>query len=218
MATSYEIGQYRYNSNYDYINLISTTTENSNIKSDCIRAPYKDVKIKLPETSLGQSIVQYGQTYYMELTIPQDYQCDMKINLKLCPDSNNNIDTSRFQTIRQLIIPSLNNNNNNNSNVKEIIFYDNPNNNPTADFSYQFIESSDRIGSNKVYCSSSDGTPRILTSHIYYLAEDFKGLYRKISGEDILVTKNNNFDEPGYYQYVTYGGTVGSSTNPLFVT
>lgn len=104
---SYGMGQYRYNKNYNYINLYE-------IKSDKIKyiteTSYQDIVVDLPviggSGSTQVPLVQYGRTFYMRLTVPQNSQYDTTLNLKLCPiASNGTIDTSRFQHIKRLVVP-----------------------------------------------------------------------------------------------------------------
>lgn len=109
-TTSYGMGQYRYNKTYDYIleYPIDNETDYGDEKST---REYQNVYIKLPQitTNIQQGVsmplVQYGRTFYMRLTIPQNNQFDMKINLKLCPESGNGPDITRFQQIKQLTVP-----------------------------------------------------------------------------------------------------------------
>ena len=66
---SYGIGQYRYIKEFEYISHLKTVNENDkqyiDYKPDS-STTYRDIAIKLPDN------VQYGDTYYMTLTIPQD--------------------------------------------------------------------------------------------------------------------------------------------------
>lgn len=102
---SYGIGQYRYIKEFEYINHLKTVNENDkqyiDYKPDS-STTYRDIAIKLPDN------VQYGDTYYMTLTIPQDLWYDITLNLKLCSENSSklfDINFNKFQQIKQLIIP-----------------------------------------------------------------------------------------------------------------
>ena len=112
MATSisYGMGQYRYNMNYNYIVSPSKIIEPSDISY--YKTNYQDIQVKLPMVSTQSNVstpfVQYGSTYYMRLTVPQNNQYDTTLNLKLCPgdpNQENSIDASRFQEIKKIFIP-----------------------------------------------------------------------------------------------------------------
>ena len=112
-TVSYGMGQYRFTKNYNYITslLEATGSDNSgNIsyyKKDVNETHYKDILIKLPTVSTNNTpIVQYGQTYFLKLSVPQNRQYNVTLNLKLCPaDSDNNPILTRFQQIARLEIP-----------------------------------------------------------------------------------------------------------------
>lgn len=112
-TTSYGLGQYRFNRNYSYINQLNSNdlTPDGNHQADieyCDRTDsgtkYQDIKITLPKIK-NTPVVQYGQTYYVELTLPQNQEYTTIIDLKLCAAKNGNIDFSRFQNIKRIIIP-----------------------------------------------------------------------------------------------------------------
>lgn len=128
-TTSYGMGQYRYNKNYNYIQSYDIDPNTfSYYKTD-----YQDVVIPLPSISSGNTstpLVQYGRTFYMRLTVPQSNQFTTTLKLKLCPgdvNQSNSIDTNRYQYIKQLIIPPTPDNDNNYSTV---ILYAVPNTDP----------------------------------------------------------------------------------------
>lgn len=108
-TTSYGMGQYRYNSQYNY--LINYPINNDSFSY--YKTNYQDVCIKLPMVTSGTNsvpLVQYGRTFYVRLTVPQNSEYVTTLNLKLCPAIDNNvstqsIDASRFQHIKRLIIP-----------------------------------------------------------------------------------------------------------------
>lgn len=114
-STSYGMGQYRWNKNYKYIqnSMIGekVTEENAEIPPDYIeyhKTDYQDVKVKLPtfqSNNVTSPYLQYGSTYYMRLTVPQHNQYDTILNLKLCPENAGDIDASRFQQIKRLVVP-----------------------------------------------------------------------------------------------------------------
>ena len=112
MATSisYGMGQYRYNMNYNYIVSPSKIIEPSDISY--YKTNYQDIQVKLPmlstQSNVSTPFVQYGSTYYMRLTVPQNNQYDTTLNLKLCPgdpNQENSIDASRFQEIKKIFVP-----------------------------------------------------------------------------------------------------------------
>lgn len=116
--TSYSIGQYTYDPNFEYITLLGTTVspgqgENYtpltksyvDYKPDSITT-YRDVAIKLPEN------IEYRNTYYMKLSIPKDSNYNTIFNLKLCAENNLeefNINFNKFQQIKQLTVSSADN-------------------------------------------------------------------------------------------------------------
>lgn len=109
-TTSYGMGQYRYNQTYNYINKYEI---DSSKYMDEKTTDYQNVCIKLPDITVNEQqgtvmpLVQYGRTFYMRLTIPQNNQFDTVLNLKLCPASTKEAgpNISRFQQIKQLIVP-----------------------------------------------------------------------------------------------------------------
>ena len=113
-TTSYGMGQYRYTRSFDYISQILEA--NKDVNSDSINyyqntstnSQYQDIVITLPSFS-NTPLVQYGETYYMRLTIPQNYEYTTTLDLKLCPYSSttNEIDVERYQHIKRLIIPPI---------------------------------------------------------------------------------------------------------------
>ena len=74
-TTSYGIGQYTYDSTFDYITLLgqssSDTVHYIDYKSKS-NMTYKDIVVDLPTSSQGQSLIKAGETYYVEITVPRD--------------------------------------------------------------------------------------------------------------------------------------------------
>lgn len=107
-SVSYGMGQYRYTKDYSY--LLEKTIDEGSIQ-DYHYKDYQDIQVILPTISTGTNtetpFIQYGQTYYMRLTVPQHNQYDTTLKLKLCPVSTKtgNMDTDRYQEIKQLFVP-----------------------------------------------------------------------------------------------------------------
>lgn len=144
-TVSYGIGQYRYNKYYNYITNISysgkatSTTSDSTIPASgqlqswewsYVKSSYEDPVVKLPLASdaSGTPLIQYGNTYYMRVTIPQNNQYQTILDLKLCAgDTNtNSCDTSKFQHIKRLIIPPTPAND---DNYSDVLLYEVPDDN-----------------------------------------------------------------------------------------
>lgn len=111
---SYGMGQYRYTRSFNYISKIleATKTNNNNVinyyENNTASSRYQDIVITLPDFN-GTPLVQYGETYYMRLTLPQNYEYETVLNLKLCPYNalTGEIDIDRYQYIKRLIIPAI---------------------------------------------------------------------------------------------------------------
>ena len=133
--TSYGIGQFSYTETVEYITWLgSTTTTTSSTqpleksyvdyKPDIITT-YRDVAIKLPEN------IEYGNSYYMKLSIPQDTNYNTILNLKLCAENSSNdfdINFNKFQQIKRLIVP---NTEGISDLYSDVILFDYTTNNPT---------------------------------------------------------------------------------------
>lgn len=110
-SITYGMGQYRFNPQFSYIGLLLDTNQNSNSKqyfrNDSGGINYQDIYLNLiGETDSGTAnIIQYGTTYYMELTIPQHRKYQLTLNLKLCTENSGQPDLNHFQNIKRLIIP-----------------------------------------------------------------------------------------------------------------
>lgn len=119
-SITYGIGQYRFNPTFHYIdNEQIFDGSKYDTEEECFisyyqnslgRIDYQDILLSIQplveDDATGSSNwLQYGKTYYMELTVPQHRQYDIYLNLKLCAGVNNTVDTERFQTIKQLIVP-----------------------------------------------------------------------------------------------------------------
>ena len=118
-SISYGIGQYRFNPTFNYIDLKQTfdgshpDTDFNDIsyyRNSLGRINYQDVLLQFKPPTNGNSSnsqwLQYNQSYYVELTVPQHKQYDIYLDLKLCAEVNNTVDTERYQSIKQLIIPA----------------------------------------------------------------------------------------------------------------
>lgn len=121
MATvNYGMGQYRYNPTFKYIDKAqvfdgnepkNTRFTHKNIEyfnNNTGGINYQDVLLTFDPptgTTDTSNYIQYGNTYYVELEIPQHRQYQMTINLKLCAGDGDTVNTNRFQNIKQLIVP-----------------------------------------------------------------------------------------------------------------
>lgn len=139
---SYGMGQYRFTKNYNYITeLLNANGETDrNIISyyatgETGRGQYRDILVTLPmaTASSGQTqapVVQYGQTYFLKLSVPQNRQYTVTLNLKLCPaNTDGDPVITRFQQIGRLEIPPTPDDDNIYS---EVILYQNPIDESTA--------------------------------------------------------------------------------------
>jgi len=133
-TASYGIGQYTYDPIFEYISLLQDTTEN--VKDNVVYTPdtttsYIDVAFKLPDG------IEYGNTYYMELTLPQDHYYNTTVNLKLCAEDplggkeTFNVDFNKFQQIKQLTIPAKDTDPTNSLYSKVVLFEYQPDNGGT---------------------------------------------------------------------------------------
>ena len=133
MATSvnYGMGQYRFDKNYNYLSSnyykVGASDDGKTwISDNSDRYGYININghqeawFSLPYTSdiSGNSsdnaatpIVQYGETFYVRLTLPQNPEYTTTVNLKLCAGTNgkrgneSNIETERFQHLKRIVIP-----------------------------------------------------------------------------------------------------------------
>ena len=111
-TASYGMGQYRYISDFDYVTFLGSTATLSkrNEEHEINSNIYQDVAIELPHDLENNSAIKYGETYYLTLTIPKNLKYNTNINLKLCAeDSNGKVNFNKFQQIKQVTIPSINN-------------------------------------------------------------------------------------------------------------
>lgn len=119
-TVNYGMGQYRYNPTYNYIDKAQefdgTTPKSSKYSHKDIEyflnnaggINYQDVLLTFNSptgSSENTNYIQYGSTYYMELTVPQHRQYPISLNLKLCAGDGEKVDTSRFQNIKRFNIP-----------------------------------------------------------------------------------------------------------------
>lgn len=121
MATSYGLGQCRYNSNSPYISLLYNSNDYSNnLNSEYAiqyytkqSSSYRDLCIKFPTIDVSingethsEPMVSYGKTYYLKLKIPQNPSYETDLLFKLCDKtSNEEINISRYQVINRFVIP-----------------------------------------------------------------------------------------------------------------
>ena len=107
-SVSYGMGQYRFTKNYNYITELLNATGNDGSNNiiyqrtgDSSSGWYKDILVKLPVVNSNNTpIVQYGQTYFLKLSVPRNRQYTITLNLKLCPaNTSNEPMVERFQQI-----------------------------------------------------------------------------------------------------------------------
>lgn len=128
-TVSYGMGQYLFNKNYEYITELSVGSPAEYIIESASQTKYKDISVKLPIVD-NVPVVQYGQTYFLELSVPRNREYTMTLNLKLCPaDSENNLILDRFQQINRIEVPPTSADDNI---YEEVLLYENPINEKTA--------------------------------------------------------------------------------------
>lgn len=139
---NYGMGQYRYNASFEYIGEVYDSTKDTNsikyFKNDAGGINYQDILFDFPKyTPVNSSsdkgdtsnIIQYGTTYYMELTVPQNRKHQLVLNLRLYGQGNGvgddiNINPNQFQNIKRLVIPPTSALDDISS---EVILYEDPN-------------------------------------------------------------------------------------------
>ena len=114
-TVSYGMGQYRFTKNYDYITELLNAAGSDSINNNIIRYQktgnassgwYKDILVELPTVGDNKiPVVQYGQTYFLKLSVPQNRQYTITLNLKLCPANTDEPVLDRFQQIGRIEIP-----------------------------------------------------------------------------------------------------------------
>lgn len=140
MATvNYGMGQYRYNPTFNYIDKDQVFDGNAptasvgrgshkNIeyfKNEIGGINYQDVLLSFasPVGTTSSNYIQYGSTYYMELTVPQHRQYSMTINLKLCAGDGEKVNVDNFQNIKRFNIPPTPKSDNF---INKVIFFEDP--------------------------------------------------------------------------------------------
>lgn len=204
---SYGIGQYRSSNNYNYIVLpgdYDETDEELKAQSYATTDKYQEIKFRLPHYR-GQPFIQYGRAFYVRLTVPQNSEYTSILNLKLCPqNSKKEIDTTRFQQIKRLVVPPTPEKD---SDFSTIILYEIDKN-----VRVQLACDEEERASNKVYikdnkvfyCSNAsleqnEDTDITNTSSIHTLIQDWK-LKNKVSSTitfDFIFSPKYNLTE-GY--------------------
>lgn len=111
MATNYGMGQYRMQQGTNYISLIGKKIKPKFVEVQSNTYIYKDIYFDLqsignPENDNFNSF-QYGDTYYLELKLPQHIQYSSNIDIKICGANSGQIDIeNQFQNIQQITVPS----------------------------------------------------------------------------------------------------------------
>ena len=106
--TSYGMGQYRSNTASEWSFLSDVNLPDNSISYEDVdygTGLFRDVKISLPTDD--NTKMKYGNSYYIELELPQNEQFDMVIDLKLCSESNGNMNANQYQFIKRLVIPPM---------------------------------------------------------------------------------------------------------------
>lgn len=111
MAINYGMGQYRMQQGTNYISLIGENIKPEFVEVQSNTYIYKDIYFDLQ--SIGNSendnfnSFQYGDTYYLELKLPQHIQYNSDIDIKICGTNSGQIDIeNQFQNIQQITVPS----------------------------------------------------------------------------------------------------------------
>lgn len=108
MATNYGMGQYRMQ-NIEYITLLNKEPiKPMTIEVQANTYTYKDIYFDLRNIGNDNfNSFQYGDTYYLELKLPQYIQYNSDIDIKICGINNGEIDIeNQFQNIQQITLPS----------------------------------------------------------------------------------------------------------------
>jgi hypothetical protein len=108
MATNYGMGQYRMQ-NIEYITLLNKEPiKPMTIEVQANTYTYKDIYFDLRNIGNDNfNSFQYGDTYYLELKLPQHIQYNSDIDIKICGINNGEIDIeNQFQNIQQITLPS----------------------------------------------------------------------------------------------------------------
>lgn len=208
-TASYGIGQYTYDPTFEYISILQDTAEN--VKDNIIYTPdtttsYMDVAFKLPDG------IEYGNTYYMELTLPQDRYYNTTVNLKLCAEDTLggeetfNVDFNKFQQIKQLTIPAQDTDPTNSLYSKVVLFEYEPGNSGTA------VVAADV----PVNAANLQGSPPFTTSQLYELNGVYKYAITDSSSWDspnlISVTKYSQYNLAQTWKITSEDTTAESST------
>ena len=189
-TTSYGLGQYRFNRQYSYINQLNNDSKNnqgyqqdlSYCDNVSTGSRYQDIKVTLPTVPSQQSgsqsaipVVQYGQTYYIELTVPQNPEYETTIDLKLCAMNNGDIDFERFQNIKRIIVPST---------PKEDDIY-------SPVLLFESPETQNNANTEKIVAAVIEqytNTTSIVKNHLYKYGEEYYYAYNSVSSAQNLFT------------------------------
>ena len=127
MATNYGMGQYRKHTNTGVgtISYLTPIVENMSPKVIDVKVNtyvYKDIYFDLNELNNNQNHFQYGEVYFLELTLPRHIQYTSDIDVKICGQVGNEIDIeNQFQNIRQITVPSTSSNS---EYYKDVLLYE----------------------------------------------------------------------------------------------
>lgn len=114
MATNYGMGQYRMQQGTNYISLIGKNIKPKFVEVQTNTYTYKDIYFDLQNIRNNDNNnnnnfngFQYGDTYYLELKLPQHIQYSSDIDIKICGANSREIDIeNQFQNIQQITVPS----------------------------------------------------------------------------------------------------------------
>ena len=184
-TVSYGMGQYRFTKNFNYISKLNTELLTDHYKiGNSSTGYYQDVLVKLPiEQSTNTPVVQYGQNYFLKLTVPQNRQYTVTLNLKLCPaDTEGNPILERFQQIGRIEIPPTPDDD---DIYSEVVLYQDPISEKTKvgliDFDHNEIENQYIAHKNGELYKTMSNDGKILYKY-YYLSEEGNIL----SSEDVI--------------------------------
>ena len=204
-TASYGIGQYTYDDKFNYITWLGssltpaqeesyTPLEKSYVTyTPDLTTSYRDVAFELPDG------IEYGNSYYMTITLPQDGLYDTTVNLKLCAEnllSNEEfkIDFNKFQQIKQLTVPASNSSAD--SIYSEVIL-----------FEYQNGQNTLVAADIPIHVSTSSGT--YTESHLY----EYNGAYKYALATDSSWSGNNLVSVTNYSSYNLAQGWKITSEN-----
>lgn len=191
---SYGMGQYRYNKDTKYLNLLKDTDSSEEaIKyyiSDTV-FKYRDVAIDLSYTP-GVNLspvngVFYGNDYFLQLDIPRNKQYYITINLKLCAENaNQEIDRSKYQQLKQITINPISITN---DIYKDIILFSYNENTDIVCFLKYLPENVTINETNESYSISSADIAKVEDNTVYRDKNNINYYYIKKENNECIIYK-----------------------------